>query len=185
MMNLLDLYEIEEIEQQEEQEKERFKITDLNGLNWAFRKLKAYKAKEQEITEVAEAERARIDAWEEQEKKKIQDSIEYFESLIYEYHMEQLQNDPRAKTLSTPYGKSRTRTYKPQAKKGNEKAILQHVLENKMDEYIKPTLNWNEMRKNIQIVEVNGRWIAVDENGQEIPGVVVEPEQTKFTVEVE
>lgn len=185
MMNLLDLYEIEEVEQQNHDEKERFKIENTEQLSWAFRKLKAYKAKEREIEEVANAERERIDAWEKKEKEKIQGSIEYFENLIYEYHMEQLKKDSRAKTLSTPYGKSRARTYKPQAKKQNEEAILQHVLENKMDEYIKPTLNWNELRKNIQIAEVNGRWIAVDENGQEIPGVVVEPEQTKFTVEVE
>lgn len=185
MMNLLDLYEIEEIEQQEEQEKERFKITDLNGLNWAFRKLKAYKAKEQEITEVAEAERARIDAWEQQEKKKIQDSIKYFESLIYEYHMEQLTKDPKAKTLSTPYGKCMARSYSARLKKVNENAILEHVVNNQMDEYIKPSLNWKALKDSIQIAEVNGRLVAVDENGQEVPGVIVEPEQTKFSVKVE
>ena len=185
MMNLLDLYEIEEIEQQEEQEKERFKITDLNGLNWAFRKLKAYKAKEQEIIEVAEAERARIDTWEEQEKKKIQDSIEYFESLIYEYHMEQLTKDPKAKTLSTPYGKSKARTNKPKPKKVDENAILKHVLENQMEEFIKPTLKWGDFKKSLQIVEHEGKLVAVDENGQIVEGIVVEPEETTFRVEVE
>lgn len=185
MMNLLDLYEIEEVKQQKQEEKERFKIENTEQLTWAFRKLKAFKAKEREIEEIANAERERIDTWEEQEKKKIQDSIEYFESLIYEYHMEQLTKDPKAKTLSTPYGKSKARTNKPKPKKADEKAILQHVLENEMNDYIKPTLKWGDLKKNIQIAEISGRLIAVDENGQEIPGVVVEPEQTKFTVEVE
>src|SRR5690606_37471770 len=97
MMNLLDLYEIEEIEKQDDQEKERFKIENTEQLSWAFRKLKAYKAKEREIEKVANGERERIDAWEKKEKEKIQGSIEYFESLIYEYHMEQLKKDSRAK----------------------------------------------------------------------------------------
>ena len=185
MMNLLDLYEIEEVEQQNHDEKERFKIENTEQLTWAFRKLKAYKAKEREIEEVANAERERIDAWEKKEKKKIQDSIEYFESLIYEYHMEQLTKDPKAKTLSTPYGKSKARTNKPKPEKVDENAILKHVLENRMEEFIKPTLKWGDFKKSLQIVEHEGKLVAVDENGQIVEGIVVKPEETTFKVEVE
>lgn len=182
-MNLLEMYEIEEVEKQEG--KPRFEITDLNSLNWAFRKLKAYKAKEREIEEVARAERERIDAWEAEEKKKIQDSIEFFESLIFQYHAKVMDQDPKAKTLSTPYGKSRARAIKPQPKKVDEKVILEHVVNNGLNDYIKPGLNWAELKKNIQIADLGGKLVAVDENGQEIPGVIVEPEQIKFSVEVE
>jgi Bacteriophage Mu Gam like protein. len=182
-MNLLEMYEIEEVEKQEG--KPRFEITDLNSLNWAFRKLKAYKAKEKEIEEVAQNERDRIDAWEEEEKKKIQDSIKFFQGLINEYHMKLLAEDPKAKTLSTPYGKSKARTVKAQPEKADENAILQHVLNNGMDEYIKPTLKWGEFKKNLKLVEVDGKKVVVDENGQIVPGVIVKPEETKFTVEVE
>ena len=183
-MNLLHQFEIEEVEQVE-QEKQQFEITDINSLNWAFRKLSAYKAKEQEITELAKAERARIDMWEEQEKKKINDSIEFFETLINEYHSKVLAEDPKAKTLSTPYGKSKARQIKAQPKKADEKAILEHVVNNGLKDYIKPALKWAELKKNIQIAEINGRLVAVDENGEEVPGVVVEPEQIRFSTEVE
>jgi hypothetical protein len=182
-MNLLQQFELEEVEQTEQ--KERFEITDINSLNWAFRKLSAYKAKEQEITELAQAERARIDMWEAEEKKKVNDSIEFFETLINEYHSKVLSEDPKAKTLSTPYGKSRARQVKPQPKKANEKAILEHVVNSGMEDYIKPALKWADLKKNIQIAEINGRLVAVDENGEEIPGVTVEPEQIKFSTEVE
>ena len=117
-MNLLDQYEIDEIERQEI--KPRFEITDLDSLNWAFRKLKAYKAKEKEIEEVAQKERDRIDAWEAEEKKKIQDNIDFFESLIFQYHAKVMDQDPKAKTLSTPYGKSKARTVKAQPEKADE-----------------------------------------------------------------
>ena len=183
-MDALQEFELSEFEGQEEV-KERFRITDLESLNWAFRKLKAYKSKEQEITELAEKERARIDAWEEQEKSKLQDSIEFFEMLINEYHTKVLAEDPKAKTLSTPYGKSRAWRIKPQPKKIDEKAILEHVVNNGMKDYIKPALNWAELKKNIQVADINGRLVAVDENGEEVPGVVVEPEQTRFSTEVE
>lgn len=184
-MNLLLQQEFNEFEEQKEEVKQRFEITDINSLNWAFRKLSAYKAKAQEVTDLAKAERARIDMWEEQEKKKLNESIEFFESLINEYHSKILAEDPKAKTLSTPYGKSKARQVKPQPKKVDEKVILQHIVDNGMDDYIKPTLKWAELKKNIQIAEIGGRLVAVDENGQEIPGVVVEPEQIKFNVEVE
>jgi Bacteriophage Mu Gam like protein. len=182
-VNLLDQYEIEEIEQQEI--KPRFEITDLNSLNWAFRKLKAYKAKEREIEEVANAERERIDAWEEEEKKKIKDSIQFFESLIFQYHSKIMAQDPKTKTLSTPYGKSKARKVKAQPEKADENAILKHVLNNGMDEYIKPTLIWGEFKKSLKLVELDGKKVVVDENGEIVPGVIIKPEETKFTVEVE
>jgi len=184
-MNALNELEIIEWEEQPEESKQRFQICDLDSLNWAFRKLSAYKAKEKEISDLAAKERARIDMWEAEEKKKIQDSINFFESLIHEYHAKVLAENPRTKTISTPYGKSKARTSRPQPKKVDEATILKHVLENNMKDYIKPTLKWADLKKNLQIAEIGGRLIAVDENGQEVPGVVIEPEQTKFTVEVE
>lgn len=183
-MDALREFELSEFEGQEEV-KERFRITDLESLNWAFRKLKAYKSKEQEITELAEKERARIDAWEEQEKSKLQDSIEFFEMLINEYHTKVLAEDPQAKTLSTPYGKSRARQVKPQPKKVDEKAILEHVVNNDMKEYIKPALKWADLKKSLTIAELDGKLVVVDENGQAVPGVEVEPEKISYKVEVE
>jgi len=178
-MNELQKWELEEVEE----EKQAFEITDLNSLNWAFRKLQAYKAKEQEITDLAAAERQRIDTWEQTQKKSVTDSISFFEGLINQYHAKVLAEDPKAKTISTPYGASKARAVKAQPKKADEKAILKHVLENGMNAYVKPTLNWADLKKNIRIADVDGKLVAVDENGQVVEGITIEPEHIKYSVE--
>lgn len=183
-MNVLQEYELNEFEEKQEEVKQQFEITDINSLNWAFRKLKAYKAKEQEISELAKAERERIDYWEEQEKKSINNNIEFFEGLINQYHAKVLAEDPKAKTISTPYGASKARAIKAQPKKADEKAILQHVVENGMDEYIKPTLKWADLKKSLKIADLNGKLVVVDETGQAVPGIEIEPEQIKYSLEV-
>jgi thioesterase domain-containing protein len=186
-MNLLQANELNDWKQEKEQveEKKHFEITGLDSLNWAFRKLAAFKAKEAEITELAKKERERIDFWEAEQKKTIQAEVEFFESLINQYHAKVLQEDPKAKTLSTPYGKSKARKSKAQPDKTNEKEILQHVLDNNMEEYIKPSLKWADLKKSLRIVEVDGKQVAVDENGQVVPGVTIKPEEIKYSVEVE
>ncbi len=182
-MNQLQAYELENWDGQanHEEEKQRFQITGMDSLNWAFRKLSALKAKETEITNLAKAEKERIEHWEATEKASLNNDIQFFESLINEYHAEVLKEDPKAKTLSTPYGKSKSRTSKAQPDKANEATILKYIEENEMTEYIKPTLKWADFKKSLTIAGDK----IVDENGQIVPGVAVMPETITYKVEVE
>lgn len=176
----IDLLEVEEIQAQET----KFEITDLNSLNWAFRKLAALKSKEKEIKQLADVERERIAEWEKGELSSINNSVTFFESLVTAYHAKKLAEDPKAKTISTPYGKSKSRKTKESPDKANEEAILQHVIENEMDDYIKNSLKWADFKKAVKIVEVSGEKFVVDENGQIVPGMLVKPESISFSVEV-
>lgn len=176
----IDLMEVEEIKSQDI----KFEITDLNSLNWAFRKLSALKSKEKEIKQLADIERERIAQWERGELSTISSSTEFFENMISAYHAKQLSEDPKAKTISTPYGKSKSRTTKEAPDKANEEAILQHVIENEMGDYIKNSLKWADFKKAVKIVEVAGEKVVVDENGQLVPGMTVKPESISFSVEV-
>ncbi|WP_433959343.1 host-nuclease inhibitor Gam family protein [Cytobacillus horneckiae] len=176
----MDLMEVEEIQAQEVP----FEITDLNSLNWAFRKLSALKSKEKEIKQLAQIERDRIAEWEGGELSTIDNSLSFFENMIAIYHAKQLEADPKSKTISTPYGKSKTRKSKEAPEKGNEEAILQHVIENGMDDYIKNSVKWADLKKSLKIVEVSGDKVAVDENGQLVPGVTIKPESISYSVEV-
>ena len=182
-MNELQQFELSEFEETET--KESFQVTDINSLNWAFRKLSSIKAKEQEITNLAQAEIDRIKYWEAQEKKSLIQSIEFFEQLINDYHSKVLADDPKQKTLSTPYGKSKSRVSKAQPDKTNEKLILEHVIENEMNDYIKPTLKWGDLKGSLKVAEIGGKQVAVDENGQVVKGVEIKPEQISYKVEVE
>jgi hypothetical protein len=176
----IELMEVEEIQSQEV----KFEITDINSLNWAFRKLSALKSKEKEIKQLGDVERERIAQWERSELSTITSSLEFFENMIAVYHANQLAQDPKTKTISTPYGKSKSRKSKEAPEKENEDAILQHVIENGMDDYIKNSLKWDDFKKAVNIVEISGEKVVVDENGQLVPGMTVKPESISYSVEV-
>lgn len=179
----IELMEVEEMEYSDLQDT-RFEITDLNSLNWAFRKLSALKSKEKEIKQVANVERDRIADWEKGELTSIHNSVSFFEGLVTAYHAKQLAEDPKAKTISTPYGKAKSRKSSESPEKENEEAILQYVIENEMEEYIKNSVKWADLKKSLKIVEISGEKVVVDENGQLVPGVTVKPESISFSVEV-
>ncbi|MGG3798951.1 host-nuclease inhibitor Gam family protein [Metabacillus fastidiosus] len=178
----IELYDVEDISQVED--KSKYEIVDINSLNWAFRKISALKSKEKEIKQLADLERERIKDWENSELSTITGSLEFFEQLVTEYHAKQLEADPKAKTISTPYGKSKTRRTSEQPEKANEEAILQHVIENEMDAYIKNSVKWADFKKSLRIAEISGEKIVIDENGQLVSGVTVKPASVTYSVEV-
>ena len=104
--------------------------------------------------------------------------------MISQYHAKQLEEDPKVKTISTPYGKSKTRASKEAPDKENEEAILQHVIENEMDDFVKKSLKWADFKKSVSIADVNGEKVIVDENGQVVPGATVKSASISYTVEV-
>ena len=187
-MNKLQEVELAEMEYMDatDSESTKFEITDIDSLNWVFRKLSALKSKENETKQLAEKERLRILSWEQGELSTMQNSVEFFESMIAQYHMKQLEADPKAKTISTPYGKTKSTTSKAAPEKQNEEQLLSFVEENKLP-FIetKKSLKWGELKKTLQIVEKDGQQIVIDENGQVVPGAVVKPQSTTFKVELE
>ncbi|MEK5524116.1 host-nuclease inhibitor Gam family protein [Heyndrickxia sp. FSL W8-0423] len=185
-MNALQQYELMEVEdiQSLDTTEHRFEITDLDSLNWAFRKLSALKSKEKEIKQLANVERDRINQWEKGELSTIENSTSFFESLIQQYHAKKLAEDPKAKTISTPYGKSKTRKSKEAPEKENEEQLLDYVLQNEMVDYIKNSVKWSDLKKTLKIVEISGEKVVVDENGQLVKGVTVKPESISYSVEV-
>lgn len=176
----IELVEVDELQAAEQQ----FEITDMNGLNWAFRKISALKAKQKEITTLANVERERINEWEQNELKPIHGSISFFETHIQRYHAEQLAADPKQKTISTPYGKSKTRTSKAAPEQSDKETLLQYAIENELDDCLKTEVKWADFKKKIKIVEISGEKVIVDEDGQIVPGVTIKPESISYSVEV-
>ncbi|HFU7087182.1 TPA: host-nuclease inhibitor Gam family protein [Bacillus cereus] len=182
-MNALQQNELLEVDQLQDAE-QQFEVTDINQLNWAFRKISALKAQEKQITTLANDERERITEWEKNELKPIHNSISFFETHIRRYHMEQLAEDPKQKTISTPYGKSKTRKSKEAPEQKNKHDLLQYAIENELDDCIKNEVSWTDLKKKLKIVEISGEKVVVDENGQIVPGVTVKPESISYSVEV-
>lgn len=86
------------------EEKEGFKIENLENATWAFRKLRAIANKEAEIKALAEAERNRVNSWEDAELKQYEADKQYFEYLLSEYYKKEKAKDKKFR-LSTPSGK--------------------------------------------------------------------------------
>lgn len=183
-MNALQQYELMDIEEIQSQE-QKFEISDLNSLNWSFRKIAALKQQEKEIKQLADVERERINTWEQDSLNPIHNSISFFEGLVQAYHAKQLAEDPKKnKTISTPYGKSKTRRSSESVEKQNEELLLEYVFENDLGEFIKSSVKWADLKKSLRIVEISGEKVIVDENGQIVPGVSVKPESISYSVEV-
>ncbi|KMJ55022.1 hypothetical protein AB685_29455 [Bacillus sp. LL01] len=185
-MNALQQFEIEELEGVEltEETKDRFKINDLDQLNWAFRKYNALLEEKKKKEQLAAAEIERITMWINAEKKPIEDSLLFFEFLIKEYHQEQLEADPKAKTISTPYGKSKSRVVKEAPKQVNKDFVLDYVKSNNLTDFIKEEVKWAELKKTLKVADVGGKKIVLNEDGQVVPGVEVAKANTSFKVEV-
>jgi phage host-nuclease inhibitor protein Gam len=190
-MNLLQKDELQDWQwdaegQEQEVLQQRFVIENLSGLNWAFRKLAAIRAKNTEIDQLIEREMDRIKAWEESQKAHLKQDAEFFEGLIQQYHAKQLQADPKAKTISTPYGTCSSRASKASVDKADAEALLQYAKENNLPEFIKvkEEVKWAELKKTLKVVEVGESEIVVDREGQVVPGAVVKPASVSFKVEV-
>ncbi|TKI22577.1 hypothetical protein FC683_26675 [Bacillus cereus] len=182
-MNSLQEIELAEVDELQDAEKQ-FEIRDLEGLNWAFRKLTALKAEEKKITTLANVERDRIGQWEQKELKPIHDSVSFFETHIQRYHAEQLAADPKQKTISTPYGKSKTRKSGEAPEQQDKEKLLQYAIENHLDDCLKTEVKWGDLKKKFKIEEISGEKVIVDEDGQIVPGVTVKPESISYSVEV-
>lgn len=186
-MNKLQEQELFELEEQQQEERKVFVITDLNGLNWAFRKMSAIQAKMNEVKQLAQAERDRINAWEKEECKSFESDLAFFGHKITEYHASVLAQDPKAKSIKTPYGVAKSITSKAAPEKADESALIEYSKTNELafvEVKTTETLKWAELKKTLSVVESNGAYVVIDENGQVVPGVTVKPETVSFKVEV-
>lgn len=176
-MNVMLEQEIEEVTDFIDLVKdESFKLTNIDGLNWAFRKLRAYQTKKNEIDNLRNAELDRINNWHKKETEQLNDSMSYFENLVKEYYREARAIDPKIK-LSTPYGKISTRkstkwNYTDEAE--TIKYLTDAGLLNAIR--VKQEVNKEEIKKLCK----NG---INQDTGEIIPGIIVKEEES-ITIKV-
>lgn len=172
-----------QLEENQEELRQRFRIETVDQLNWALRKLAAIRAKENEVKKLAEAERERINQWEQRELAGLERSKQFFEALIQEYAAEQRKNDPKWKSTSTPYGKIGYR--KQPAKWGyNDEELLNYLKAAGRHEFIrvKEEVNKADLKKALIVKE--GR--AIDpETGEVVPGITVEDPGEKLVIQID
>jgi tRNA G10 N-methylase Trm11 len=186
-MNRLQEIELYELNELQPEDKQLFVIKDLNGLNWVLRKMNAANAKLNEIKSLAEAERERINTWEQKESASLVSEISFFEQKVIEYHAHVLTIDSEQKSIVTPYGKVRSITNEAQPQKVDDEAIFDYVVMNELPFVEVNTtrkLRWAELKKTLKVIQQGDEQVVVDQDGQVVPGVTVKPRTTTFKVEV-
>lgn len=164
---------------------ERFTIQNDAQAAWAMRKLLSYQSKRDENARIAEAERQRIDAWLERQNAKDQSDVNYFTGMLVQYAERQRREEGR-KSIETPYGTVKTRQGQPKWLI-DEAEFIPWARENHPEFVrVKEEADLSAMKKALEIAETDSLGtVAIDDDGQVIPGVSVTPPTISITVEVE
>jgi phage host-nuclease inhibitor protein Gam len=177
-MNQLQQQEIETIEQQDE----TFKITNLDQANWAFKKLDALQAKENEINQLANQEIERIKDWQNKQTEQLQNNKGYFEYILTEYFKEEREKDAKFK-LNTPYGKVTSRKGSKVIQISNEQNVIDQLEQRGFTNYIKVSkkINQTDIKKDFNVTETGK---LIDANGELLEGIYLVQKPTSYTVKV-
>jgi hypothetical protein len=163
----------------------RFTVKDDAEASWAMRKLLNIKSKMLENEEMAKAERARIDNWLVRVNGRFETEVSYFEAILTQYARTQRQNEGR-KTIDTPYGTVKSRATHSKFKVENVEEFLQWASINAPELVnIKTSPNLAALKDFASIEETQTLGsVAMTIDGEIIPGVIVDPADINFTVEV-
>lgn len=147
--------EIQEIKEVREQTEERFIIDDLGKASWAFRKLAAVEAKENEIKQVALDEIERIKVWQQDELKHYSGDRDWLEFLLKEYFTNQIKLDDKFR-CKTAYG-SISQVKQQPAYKYDDDLIVEALKSTSKADLVKEetisTVNKNDLKKELEIIE--------------------------------
>ena len=82
-----------------------WRVTDAGSADWALRRIAEKRGHLAEIEEHADEVIAQVTAWLEGERQREEPRIEFFASLLADYHRDLLAADPKAKTVHLLNGK--------------------------------------------------------------------------------
>ena len=183
-LELMEIIEADRADIEDRELKERWKVTNLDSANWCLRKLAALKAKQQEIDKLGKAEVERITSWQKKQSEGLNRQAEFFTGLLEEYHRGQLREDPKRKTITTPYGKMQLRKQLPQWQYDDEKLIP--YLNINYPYLVNEKITYSPDKAKIKdfFKVADGKALDII-TGEVIPGVAVYPRAEAFSVKLE
>lgn len=167
-----------------------FLVRALPDVETSMRRLKHWESKWAEVQALADAQRKLIDNWQTREWEKIAEKINWHTQQIEIYHRAAIANDPKAKTLNLPSGKSIIR--ESNSYEWDDEALLAWAQENEMPDTwyrTKTMLEKSTIKADCVVVddsETTGHLISL--NGYRVDGVTVTrtvKHSVKFTEEDE
>jgi hypothetical protein len=172
-----------------EQDSSGFVVDNDRKAVWCLRKIKHLKEKQAKNEELAESEiediQKEIDEvqnWLDEENNKLQNSIDFFESILYSYALELRKGEPELKTHKLPFGKLQFRSKRPKWNYDNAK-LLDFITSN-YRELVKVKESVDK-RKLKQMTEVVSGKVVVKDTGEIVEGVEVVERDEEFQVKVD
>ena len=178
------------LEKNDEKKKhESFVVDNDKKAVWCLRKIKHLKEKQQKKRELAETEIeiineeiAEVKDWLKKENDKLQNSIEFMETLLYSYAQKLREDDPELKTHKLPFGELQFRSRRPKWKYDEQK-ILDFVSSN-YEELVK-TKESVDKRKLKKIAEIAGDKAVIKDTGEVIAGIEIIKRGEEFKVKTD
>lgn len=127
---------------------------------------------------LATAQIERVQEWLESERKRL--STDYFEDCLRTYHASLLAQDDRLKTISLPSGKLKARAGQPRWEISDEFVTW---AQEHAPELVRTKVEPDKAAIKKALAVEDGH--AISAAGQQVPGVVVEPAEISYRVEVE
>lgn len=179
---------IERLVEQGEDDGRPWCIADKGAASWAVRKVAEARAAQAENRRIHEAERARIDRWLERENERLERGILFFQLHLERWHREQLERDPKAKTIRFPHGESHLRAQQPEMVY-EETQLLGWLKEHQPDLVrVKEEPNRAELRKVVELVpsDVTGRFhLILKETGEVVGGAYALERPSAYSVKTD
>ena len=170
---------------------DRFKIEDDGGAEWALRRLAKLEERARGVKLLAEEEREKLKMWEESELHRLESDGEHLRDLLREYHTRLLLEDDRRRTVRLPHGTMAIRKLPdkweidPDAfliwAKANAPALVKVVELPKLAEAKQALKPLSDLSAQVP----GSVTAAVSEDGEIVPGVVIERQADRWSVTVE
>lgn len=166
----------------EQQEQQPFVIQDDSTADWALRKIKRAQDKKEELNNFIQAEMDKLEQYQAQEKKKLDDEIDRLQGYLSTYAMQKRENDPKFKSQSLPHG--RIKFVKQQPKYHyDDKVLLESLKKAERSDLIKVKESPDKATLKKVFVPNDGKLIDPD-TGEVVEGVTIEEREEAFKVEV-
>ena len=158
---------------------EGFRVETPEQAAWAMRKYRGLAQKKAKYAALAEAERQRIDAWEERVTASVQSNMDFFGSHLEAYAMKERAKG--VKTVDFPDGAIKTRATGPSFEV-DKATFLQWAEDAKRDDLLRVTLA-PDMTAIKTAVVVDGTQVLDPATGEVIPGLAPTPERVTVKIE--
>lgn len=163
----------------------RFVIDDEDKAEWGLRKLERIQAEFDEVKRQRDEQLDRIQSWFEECARTILRQQDFFEGLLTEFHRNELRRNPDRKTIKLPSGKLSSRRGQPRWNVDEETFVTWAEEDPERAElFIRVTRVVNRVGVKSSLHLRDDGQVVDPGSGELVPGVLVDPAEVNFFVEV-